>query len=1077
MKKLLAMVLALVMTLSLAVSASAFKDDKDVSADYAEAVAVLNGMGVFKGYEDGSFQPKGDITRAEVATILYRIYTGDVAKSDKSGLYSTYNKFSDMTGAGWAAGYIGYCANAELVKGYPDGTFKPSGKITGYEVLAMILRAIGYDKNGEFSGADWALNVAKYAEQLGILKNVDKATNLGAAATRELVAEMLFAGIQKDQVTYTPAFGYQTDKAFTLGTTSLGKKNFELDSKPSSDDWGRPATKWTYNTGDEETLFVATPDASFTVATTECDICEALGVKKSADVVEIYTNGVKGGTDKLTATETKNKLGAQGQLIEFYENKDGDYRMVVIDTYLALVTDVVTEKVDSKNHVTRDDYTKFEAYVGVDKQGNTEAKYVYVAGNDYAEDDYVLVNINDAKTDVKFVGLTGTQNYIEVVGKAESFEGAQTKNWYNSAKHTIDDKDYEDAVCFYLDGAKTTETAKFTWFLDQYGNLIGDAAIDSTNYAVLKDMLWITGKPGHAEATLVYMDGKEDTVEVSYMDGFKVSTTASESNWLDNGTDLETVLADNKTDVGFKANTSGKEDGTAAISSEGKLNDMYEGLALYRVDSEKDGTVSLSKADITYVAGTNVNTNTSTIYDGSKKLNINDNTQFLVRETNDKDEYVYVAYDRSTLPQYAKDSVDLFYTVSEKTGFVSRVYIKNAVDEADFGTHLFVLTDSYHKVTGKYNTYKMDVLVDGKEQTVCANEAIMKVLASNKNRLFHVEWEDADSSVGYYGFVAQARLINEQEDADRSYEDACDYVSGASKIDGNTIVSNAINWTVTKDTKFVGVTGIKDIDLDDDAVWVVAADDDHSAIAATVYVGVDAKLGTSTALTVDAANAEDKDGKAVADFGTATYDKDTKTWTVNFKEGVTAADLKLIGEDVMTLVNTGSTYANGTLTLDVNSTDDTKNLTVKVWNEAATTAEADPAVYTVVLNWYAAKTGNKIVSGDVDGSKFIIKDLKSEVENLQAAFTNANTLNLNGNDSVTLTVSKVSDGATVKMGAFVNTESIDRDKAVQMKADLTARNTITVENATKQTGGIIVVEVKSESGVCNYYVWKLVAGN
>ena len=192
MKKLLAMVLALVMTLSLAVSANAFKDDKDISADYAEAVAVLDGMGVFKGYEDGSFKPTGDITRAEVATIIYRIYTGDVAKSDKSGLYATYNKFSDMTGAGWAAGYIGYCANAELVKGYPDGTFKPSGKITGYEVLAMILRAVGYDKNGEFSGADWALSVAKYAEQLGILKNVAKTTNLGAPATRELVAEMLF---------------------------------------------------------------------------------------------------------------------------------------------------------------------------------------------------------------------------------------------------------------------------------------------------------------------------------------------------------------------------------------------------------------------------------------------------------------------------------------------------------------------------------------------------------------------------------------------------------------------------------------------------------------------------------------------------------------------------------------------------------------------------------------------------------------------------------------------------------------------------------------------------------------------
>ena len=132
MKKLLAMVLALVMTLSLAVSANAaFKDDKSISDDYAEAVAVLNGMGVFKGYEDGSFKPEGNITRAEVATIVYRIYTADVAKNDKSGLYATYNKFSDMAGAGWAQGYIGYCANAALVKGYPNGTFQPSGKVAG----------------------------------------------------------------------------------------------------------------------------------------------------------------------------------------------------------------------------------------------------------------------------------------------------------------------------------------------------------------------------------------------------------------------------------------------------------------------------------------------------------------------------------------------------------------------------------------------------------------------------------------------------------------------------------------------------------------------------------------------------------------------------------------------------------------------------------------------------------------------------------------------------------------------------------------------------------------------------------
>ena len=68
----------------------------------------------------------------------------------------------------------------------------------------------------------------------------------------------------------------------------------------------------------------ATPDASFNVATAECDICGALGVKKSADVVETYTNGVKNtAAETYTATATKAMVGAQGQQIEFYEVKDG----------------------------------------------------------------------------------------------------------------------------------------------------------------------------------------------------------------------------------------------------------------------------------------------------------------------------------------------------------------------------------------------------------------------------------------------------------------------------------------------------------------------------------------------------------------------------------------------------------------------------------------------------------------------------------------------------------------------------------------------------------------------------------
>ena len=231
MKKLLAMVLALVMTLSLAVSANAaFKDVKDIDETYAESAAVLNGLGVFKGYEekDGtfSFQPKNAITRAEVAAIVYRIYTQDV-KDTYVKNYETYNKFGDMAGAGWAKGYIGYCANAALVKGYPNGTFVPSGKVTGYEVLAMILRAVGYDQKNEFTGADWALHVAEIAEQNKILKNV-KGVDLNAPATREVVAELLFQAIQVPMVTYTAAFGYQNVSLNEKADNKIFAKNKTL---------------------------------------------------------------------------------------------------------------------------------------------------------------------------------------------------------------------------------------------------------------------------------------------------------------------------------------------------------------------------------------------------------------------------------------------------------------------------------------------------------------------------------------------------------------------------------------------------------------------------------------------------------------------------------------------------------------------------------------------------------------------------------------------------------------------------------------------------------------------------------
>ena len=223
LKKILALVLALVMSMSLLATANASFSDKDkIDPTYAEAVEVLNGLNVFKGRTDGNFDPKAGITRAEVAAIIYRIVTGDV-EDKQVKLYSDYNKFADVNSASWYAGYVNFCANGEYIKGYPNGTFGPNDAVTGYQALAMILRAVGYDKNGEFTGKEWQVQTAAVAKSLGITNNIIPGT-LNTAASRETVAEILFRAILVPTVEYTPAFGYQSTK------TTLGGKAFELAS-------------------------------------------------------------------------------------------------------------------------------------------------------------------------------------------------------------------------------------------------------------------------------------------------------------------------------------------------------------------------------------------------------------------------------------------------------------------------------------------------------------------------------------------------------------------------------------------------------------------------------------------------------------------------------------------------------------------------------------------------------------------------------------------------------------------------------------------------------------------------------
>ena len=595
MKKLLAMVLALVMTLSLAVSANAaFKDVKDIDETYAESAAVLNGLGVFKGYEekDGtfSFQPKNAITRAEVAAIVYRIYTGDVKDAYVKN-YETYNKFGDMAGAGWAKGYIGYCANAALVKGYPNGTFVPSGKVTGYEVLAMILRAVGYDQKNEFTGADWALHVAEIAERQGILDNV-KGVDLNAPATREVVAELLFQSINVPMVTYTAAFGYQNvglnekadNKIFAKNET-LGSKNFELDRVTgyvTANDYG---TKF-------KNMQIAGKNLAKkddTVKVADQDIFDAgryghVWTSKGSVITDVFYD------DSLLATkyESWNVNWTNKDKSDFIA-KEGDMN------YFLNGKEVKADDIKAALAVKGSE----KALYDIDADGDIDTVIVINPTVDYMEADYVVkgdeVKIQGVKYDkdevsgyedlVKgdvftFVDMADAVRYYEELAPINGQKTKYTIPTKDSAAPyiTFADKDYEqsglkdheDNVPLFSKNRDTFDTDA-TIYLDRGGYVAYTlATADVAKYAMVIDSYSVLGEKHNTieyYVNLLLTDGTEtgyvlvdedcvgderdsglhfpDFYEVKYSKNQYIGQPAATGNYIDLGILVEYTVKDN----------------------------------------------------------------------------------------------------------------------------------------------------------------------------------------------------------------------------------------------------------------------------------------------------------------------------------------------------------------------------------------------------------------------------------------------------------------------------------------------------------------------------------------------------
>lgn len=744
-KKVLALVLAIATLLSFATVASAktasFSDAKDVKN--VEAVDVLSYINVLEGYPaDKSFKPAKNITREEAAKII-AIFANK--STDISSLYTSANPFADMKGR-WGESYVAYGYRAGIIAGKNATSFVPKANVKGTEFLKMVLVVLGYDQNKEgLVGSSWAVNTLELAKLKGLLKGLDN-FDANAALTRDQAAQIMLNALKAEKVVYgqtitnlvwNAKLGYWTVGNTTTAAAAvyvspngaqnnynheLLAKDFNLTLVASQDKWGRPTHTWNKGTTtigeyvDSDKLV-----KSYTTAVTECDVATAAGLK-AKKVYKLFVNGTES-TYEVQPTDTFTKIGAQGRLTEVYED-----RIVMVDTFLAQVNTVVEPAFDAAGHLKTTAKITLNVYDRATADGTTYTQLSLDNGSTsfgYAKGDFVLVN---AFTTGGTYNVTGTVAvapntvYGEIVGKAESFEGAQTIIWHNANKHTVGGTAYDDAVAFNYDEAQKN-IGSYTWFKDQYGNLIGDVKVATVfSYGVITSMKYdvTTAK---VTADVKYIDGTDNTVTVSSINlgeaGGKGRTPLLDNTYTSSNTVMR--FSNDYFYVSIDPKVNALADDIKASATTAGREDIIDGH-LMRIETLADSTVAMTKVTTEFPVanGTKLDARYGILTNGIK---VDSETLFLVGTKDSKGVYSYKAYKGvNEVPTFSTGAI-VDYVASN--GYAKYVYIIGAADQAITNGFVYIANNAYYEElytdANGVQYYKLDLVVpaeDGSKATL-----------------------------------------------------------------------------------------------------------------------------------------------------------------------------------------------------------------------------------------------------------------------------------------------------------------------------------------------------------------------
>ena len=832
MKKLLALVLALVMSLSLVtISNAAFKDADKISHD--EAVTVMNAVGVLVGDNNGNFNAKDNLTRAQAAKIVSYLLLGNKTAEALVGS----NKFTDVAASNWAAGFIGYCASTNVVAGVGNGQFAPDGQLTGYQFAKMLLVALGYDAKIEgFVGNDWQINVSKRADQADLFDGLE--INGNAALTREQAAQMALNTLKSPLIEYENKGGNlsvngaevnigASNAEYKTTSTKLSEQTIFANQLNSSagkyivefaeqyypklvlksdqaDSFGRPAHTWLLDNKKIGT-YAEDVDYEYTTAVTGKALYETLGKNvvegKDAYDFTIFVDGdVNNDLFKEIVKNNKDdiKLTGNGVLTQVFINNDKKtVTITLVNTYLAQA---------QSDYNTKKDNVKFNLFGKPAPVANAE-----VSGEDF--------NIADVKEDEFYlVTYSKDSKAIESVVKAEivadtaidSFKAGKGGNITVSGTKYEYDKTaaYDSAVLDEYTGIRPNVNLKditYNLYLDQYGYVIGVEEVEAAkNYVFISGVdangSYLTTKTYSANA--LFLDGTSKVIDVKNTTEFRTSVASPVKPALVNQWYTYTVSGNNVYTLTLVGNA-------AAISGSNKIAQYHEDRDAKEIDQKH-----IALAGTTAGTYTNVYGNDATVYLSAKIDKVtNDGTTYAVISGVDN---VTTGVRNASLKTFdsAKVAANKGVAAVNAAGGVYALYKSNGyviaavvVGEDSYANKNLVYvnndisSESFNKSTGKW-TWTLKAIQDGEEvmltETNDTGVSELKKMAATQNVWYVVKFY-ADGTV-YEAKRASAELIS-----DKYATNMNDAVQRVEDDKADTILLESVAKS-TKDFKLIGNT-------------------------------------------------------------------------------------------------------------------------------------------------------------------------------------------------------------------------------------------------------------------------------